>query len=67
MNKENTPNDLRTYTVAEVSALTGLKKDKIYVYLRGGQLPCLKMGHTRIRHEALAEFLKKMETTQYWD
>ena len=67
MNKENIPNDLRTYSVAEAATLSGLQKDTIYEYLRAGKLPCLKMGHTRIRHEALVDFLREMETTQYWD
>lgn len=67
MNKENTPDELKTYTVAEAASLIGIKKDTIYEYLRAGQLPCLKMGVTRIRHEALVDFLRKMETTQYWD
>lgn len=67
MNKNDIPDELKTYTVAEIASMIGIKKDKVYEYLRGGQLPCLKMGVTRVRHEALVEFLKRMETTQYWD
>lgn len=67
MNKDNIPDELKTYTVAEAASLIGIKKDTIYEYLRAGKLPCLKMGHTRIRHEALVEFLRTMETTRYWD
>ena len=67
MNKDNIPDELKTYTVAEAASLIGIKKDTIYEYLRAGKFPCLKMGHTRIRHEALVEFLRNMETTQYWD
>ena len=67
MNKDNIPDELKTYTVAEAASLIGIKKDTIYEYLRAGKRPCLKMGHTRIRHEALVEFLRTMETTQYWD
>ena len=60
------PLELRTYTVAEAAQMIGIKKDKVYEYLRAGKLPHLQMGTTRIRHEALVEFLKAQETTEYW-
>lgn len=59
--------ELRTYTVAEAAALLGISKDKLYEYLRAGKIPHLKMGMTRIRHTALVEFLKSVESTQYWE
>lgn len=64
--KNDVPAELRTYTVAEAAQLIGVKKEKLYEYLRAGKLPHLKMGTTRIRHEALVEFLKAQETTEYW-
>ena len=62
----NVPMELRTYTVAEAAQLVGIKKEKLYEYLRAGKLPHLQLGTTRIRHEALVEFLKAQETTEYW-
>ena len=62
----NVPVELRTYTVAEAAQLVGIKKEKLYEYLRAGKLPHLQLGTTRIRHEALVEFLKAQETTEYW-
>ena len=62
----NIPVELRTYTVAEAAQLVGIKKEKLYEYLRAGKLPHLQLGTTRIRHEALVEFLKAQETTEYW-
>ena len=62
----NVPVELRTYTVAEAAQLVGIKKEKLYEYLRAGKLPLLQLGTTRIRHEALVEFLKAQETTEYW-
>ena len=62
----NVPVELRTYTVAEAAQLVGIKKEKLYEYLRAGKLPHLQLGTTRIRHEALVEFLKAQETTESW-
>lgn len=67
LNENNDIYELKTYTVAEAAVLLGISKDKLYEYLRAGRIPHLKMGMTRIRHMALVEFLKSMESTQYWE
>lgn len=66
-NNDEIPTELKTYTVAEVSQILGIKKDRVYEYLRSGKLPHIKMGICRVRHQTLVDFLDEMETTQYWD
>ena len=67
VNNCNDTNELKTYSVAEAAVLMGISKDKVYEFLRLGKLPHLKMGMTRIRHVAIVEFLKSIESTEYWE
>lgn len=67
VNNYKDTNELRTYTVAEAAVLMGISKDKVYEFLRSGKLPHLKVGTTRIRHNAIVQFLDSIESTTYWE
>lgn len=67
VNNYKDTNELRTYTVAEAAVLMGISKDKVYEFLRSGKLPHLKMGMTRIRHNAIVQFLDSIESTTFWE
>lgn len=49
------------YTVAEVSKILKVGKNKTYDLIRSGLLPALKIGGLKIRKEALDQFLKEYE------
>jgi excisionase family DNA binding protein len=50
-------------SVAEVMALTGICRDKVYQLIRSGQLPARKLGkRTLITAEDLQAFLRALPT-----
>lgn len=61
------PEDVTLYTVTEVAKLLKTNKGYIYQLIHAGLLPCIQIGHIKIRHDALAEFLRKAEGYNYTD
>lgn len=56
----------KTYTVAETAKILHVSKDFVYELVRTGELPHVSIGQTRIRHDALVQYIIKSETTVYW-
>lgn len=57
----------KTYNVAEVAKILHVSKDVVYELVRTGELPHISVGHTRIRHDTLTQYIIKSETTTYWE
>lgn len=53
--------DIKLYTVKEVAELLSISKDRVYVLIRSNRLPALNIGGLKVRHEALATFLRETE------
>lgn len=66
MSNLNISNELKIYTVAEVAAIMGVTKGKVYEYIHEGKLPHVKLGSTKVMHNSLVAFLKAQETTTKW-
>ena len=49
------------YTVAETAKLLKTNPNYVYLLIKQGFLPALKLGSMKIRREAIDEFLKKYE------
>lgn len=56
----------QTYTVAETAKILHVSRDVVYELVRTGELPHINVGQTRIRHDALTQYIIKSETTTYW-
>ncbi len=56
----------KTYTVAEAAKILHVSRDVVYELVRTGELPHINVGQTRIRHDALTQYIIKSETTTYW-
>ncbi len=54
-------NDIKLYTVKEVAELLSISKDRVYILIHSNRLPALNIGGLKVRHEALADFLKETE------
>ena len=56
----------KTYTIAEAAQILHVSKGFVYELVRTGELPHVSIGQTRIRHDALVQYIIKSETTIYW-
>lgn len=65
LTEETIPADIRLYTVKEVAAI--LKTNDKYVrrLIKCNVLPAIKLGATKIRHDALVRFLENGEGFDY--
>ncbi len=54
-------NDIKLYTVKEVAELLSISKDRVYILIHSNRLPALNIGGLKVRHDALATFLKETE------
>lgn len=61
------PDDITLYTVTEVANIMKTSRGYVYQLLNAGLLPYIQLGNKKIRHDALAEFLKKAEGYNYTD
>lgn len=52
----------KSYTVAEVAKILHTNTDRVYALIKSGQLPSMKIGVTRIRHDVLLAFLMQHES-----
>ena len=50
--------DKLVYSVAEISEMLGVNKNRVYSFIKAGILPCIDVGHIVVRREDLAEFLE---------
>lgn len=57
----NITNDIKLYSVREVAELLGISKDRVYILIRANRLPAINIGGLKVRHDALANFLKENE------
>lgn len=53
--------ELKSYTVAEVAKILHTNTDRVYALIKSGELPSIKIGVTRIRHDVLFDFLMQHE------
>lgn len=61
-NTNNTiQNDIKLYTVKEVAEVLSISKDRVYILIRANRLPAMNIGGLKVRHDALATFLKESE------
>ncbi len=54
--------ELKSYTVAEVAKILHTNTDRVYALIKSGELPSIKIGVTRIRHDVLLAFLMQHES-----
>lgn len=55
------PSDIKLYSVKEVAALLSISKNRVYDLIYSKRLPAMNIGGFKVRHEALANFLKEAE------
>ena len=48
--------EFKSYTVAEVAKILHTNTDRVYALIKSGELPSIKIGVTRIRHDVLLTF-----------
>lgn len=53
--------EFKSYTVAEVAKILHTNTDRVYTLIKSGELPSVKIGVTRIRHDVLLTFLMQHE------
>jgi len=53
--------EFKSYTVAEVAKILHTNTDRVYALINGGELPSVKIGVTRVRHDVLLSFLMQHE------
>lgn len=53
--------EFKSYTVAEVAKILHTNTDRVYALIKSGELPSVKIGVTRIRHDVLLAFLMQHE------
>ncbi len=53
--------ELKSYTVAEVAKILHTNTDRVYALIKSGELPSVKIGVTRVRHDVLLNFLMQHE------
>ncbi len=61
------PDTVILYTVSEVATILKTNRGYVYQLINAGILPYVQIGNKKIRHDALAEFLKKAEGYNYTD
>lgn len=54
--------EFKSYTVAEVAKILHTNTDRVYALIKSGELPSVKIGVTRIRHDVLLTFLMQHES-----
>lgn len=54
--------EFKSYTVAEVAKILHTNTDRVYALIKSGELPSIKIGVTRIRHDVLLTFLMQHES-----
>ena len=55
------PECIRLYTVSQAAGILQTSKENVYRYIKAGILKSVKIGTTKIRHDAIAEFLNYSE------
>lgn len=53
--------EFKSYTVAEVAKILHTNTDRVYALIKSGELPSVKVGVTRVRHDVLLAFLMQHE------
>lgn len=61
------PDTVILYTVSEVAKILKTNRGYVYQLINAGILPYIQIGNKKIRHDALADFLKKAEGYNYTD
>lgn len=61
------PDTVILYTVSEVAKILKTNRGYVYQLINAGILPYVQIGNKKIRHDALAEFLKRAEGYNYTD
>ena len=62
--QNSTPNistDIKLYSVKEVASLLSISKNRVYDLIYANRIPAMDIGGLKVRHEALANFLKNTE------
>lgn len=53
--------DIRLYSVKEVASMLSISKNRVYDLIYARRIPAMDIGGLKVRHEALAKYLKDME------
>ena len=53
--------EFKSYTVGQVAKILHTNTDRVYALIKSGELPSIKIGVTRIRHDVLLSFLMDHE------
>ncbi len=53
--------DIKLYSVKEVANLLSISKNRVYDLIYARRIPAMDIGGLKIRHEALADYLRNME------
>lgn len=60
-------NDITLYTVIEVAKIMHTNKKYVYQLIKSKQLPAIKLGSFKIRHETLCNFFAANEGNDLTD
>lgn len=58
---EMTNNEQMLFTVAEMTKILHIGKNKIYDLIKAGVIPALNLGGLKVRRQAIVDFLKEYE------
>lgn len=58
---QTTSNDIKLYSVKEVASILSISKNRVYELIYANRIPAMDIGGLKVRHEALATFLKNTE------
>jgi len=58
---QNISTDIKLYSVKEVASLLSISKNRVYDLIYANRIPAMDFGGLKVRHEALADFLKNTE------
>ena len=58
---QTTSNDIKLYSVKEVASILSISKNRVYELIYANRIPAMDIGGLKVRHEALATFLKNIE------
>ena len=58
---QNTSTDVKLYSVKEVASILSISKNRVYELIYANRIPAMDIGGLKVRHQALAQYLKSME------
>ena len=62
--QNSTPNistDIKRYSLKQFASFLSISKNRVYDLIYANRIPAMDLGGLKVRHEALADFLKNTE------